>query len=95
MGTASFCQAGQMPAFVNGLAQLKAQLGETMGAPLGCEHPSTAVGDTVQQTTTGLAAYSSRTNTVSFTDGWRHWALRDNTTLLSWEGTESVPPIQD
>jgi hypothetical protein len=93
VGTASFCQAGQSPAFVNGLAELKAQLGDTMGTALECEHPSTAVGDTVQQTTTGLAAYSSRTNTATFTDGWRHWALRDSS-LLSWEGTESAPRIQ-
>ena len=46
-----------------------------MGAPLECEHPASGNGDTIQQTTTGLAAYTSATNTVSFTDGWRHWAI--------------------
>jgi hypothetical protein len=92
LGTAPYCQAGQTPAFSNALGVLKAQLGDTMGAPLECEHASTTLGDTVQQTTTGLAAYTKVTNTVTFTDGWHHWALR-NDDLLSWEGTESSPPL--
>jgi len=92
LGTAPYCQAGQSPAFSSGMSTLKAQLGDTMGTPLECEHASTTLGDTVQQTTTGLAAYTKVTNTVTFTDGWHHWALR-NDDLLSWEGTESSPPL--
>jgi hypothetical protein len=89
--TAPYCSPGQTPAFANGLAQLKLELGEVMGTALECEHPSSVVGDTVQQTSTGLAAYSKTTNTVTFTDGWRHWAIRDGS-VLSWEGTQAEPP---
>ena len=62
-----------------------------MGTPVECEHPADTSGDTVQQTTTGLAAYTQATNTVSFTDGWRHWAISPSG-FVSWEGTESTPP---
>jgi hypothetical protein len=89
--TAAFCQPGQTPEFVHGLAALKQQLGDTMGTPVECEHPATAAGDTVQQTTTGLAAYHSQSNTVTFTDGWQHWALTPSG-VVSWEGTQSEPP---
>jgi hypothetical protein len=85
------CAAGQSPAFANGLAELKKRLGDTMGNPVECEHPASPIGDTVQQTSTGLAAYSKLTNTVSFTDGWRHWALRAGN-VVTWEGTQSEPP---
>jgi hypothetical protein len=89
--SAPHCNPGQAPAFVHGLGALKEHLGDTMGTPLECEHSSTAIGDTVQQTSTGLAAYNKQTNTVTFTDGWRHWALQGDT-LVSWEGTQSDPP---
>jgi hypothetical protein len=89
--TAAYCQPGQTPTFVLGLAELKQQLGDTMGTPIECEHPATAAGDTMQQTTTGLAAYHRRTNTVTFTDGWQHWALTPSG-VISWEGTQSEPP---
>jgi hypothetical protein len=91
--TAPFCQSGQSPAFANGLRTLHQQIGNIMGLPVECEHPATVVGDTVQQTTTGLAAYNSLTNTDTFTDGWRHWALTPNG-LVAWEGTDSTPPLQ-
>lgn len=89
--SAPYCNPGQVAAFANGLADLKHALGDVMGNALECEHPSSAVGDTVQQTSTGLAAYSKLTNTVTFTDGWRHWALRDGS-VLTWEGTQAEPP---
>jgi hypothetical protein len=89
--SAPYCSPGQAPAFVHGLGALKEHLGDTMGTPLECEHPSTAIGDTIQQTSTGLAAYNKLTNTVTFTDGWRHWALRGDT-VVTWEGTQSDPP---
>jgi hypothetical protein len=88
-----YCQAGKTPAFVNGLAALKQQIGEVMGTPLECEHAASVQGDTVQQTSTGLAAYDSLTNTDTFTDGWRHWALTSDG-VVTWEGTESRPPVQ-
>jgi hypothetical protein len=88
-----YCQSGTTPAFVNGLAALKQQIGDVMGTPLECEHVANVQGDTVQQTSTGLAAYDSLTNTDTFTDGWHHWALTSDG-VVSWEGTESRPPVQ-
>jgi hypothetical protein len=88
-----YCQAGKTPAFVNGLAALKQQIGDVMGTPLECEHVASAQGDTVQQTSTGLAAYDSLTNTDTFTDGWHHWALTLDG-VVTWEGTDSGPPLQ-
>src|SRR5215213_2366987 len=32
------CAGGAVPAFVNGMAELKAQLGDVMGTPTECEH---------------------------------------------------------
>ena len=85
------CTAGQTPAFTDKLAQLKKQLGDTMGAPVECAHASAAVSDTIQQTTTGLAEYNQVTDTASFTDGWRHWAITPRG-FLTWEGEQSEPP---
>lgn len=88
---APYCNPGQAPAFAVGMADLKQQLGSAIGVPLECEHPTSAIGDTVQQTTTGLAAYNKLTNTVSFTDGWRHWAMTPRGPI-TWEGTDPNPP---
>src|SRR5262249_5548380 len=63
------------PSFVLGIAELKNQVGEMMGDPIECERAIDADGNTEQHTTTGLASYSAQTETVSFTDGWRHWDL--------------------
>jgi hypothetical protein len=89
--TAPFCNPGQLPSFAPGVATLQQKLGDVMGAPVECEHAVTATGDTIQQTTTGLVAYNSLTNTVSFTDGWRHWAVAARG-FVAWEGPESDPP---
>jgi hypothetical protein len=78
-------------AFVYGLADLKFRLGEPMGEALECERAVDEQGNTVQLTTTGLAAYDQHTQTVTFTDGWRHWALAQGR-LLSWEGDLAAPP---
>jgi hypothetical protein len=88
---APYCQDGQSPTFTLGLAELKAQLGDTMGQPVECEHVTSGSGDTLQQTSTGLAAYIKRSNTVTFTDGWRHWALTARG-VTTWEGAQSEPP---
>jgi hypothetical protein len=88
---APYCQAGQAPAFAAGLTGLKQQIGDVMGTPVECEHAVSPAGDTIQQTSTGLAAYNKLTNTVSFTDGWRHYAVTPRG-FVSWEGAESNPP---
>jgi hypothetical protein len=71
--------------FAYGLATLKLRLGERMGEPLECERPVDNYGSTVQITTTGLAAYDQRSQILSFTDRWRHWALTQGH-LVSWDG---------
>jgi hypothetical protein len=91
---APYCQPGQQPGFSNGLAELHAQVGDAMGTPVECEHSASVVGDTVQQTSTGLAAYDSLTNTETFTDGWRHWELSADG-LVTWQGTSAEPPPSD
>jgi hypothetical protein len=88
---APYCTAGQAPTFVSALAELKVQIGDVMGTPLECEHPGDAVGDVVQQTSTGLAVYTKLTGTARFTDGWNNWALRDDEVVV-WEGTSLEPP---
>lgn len=91
LATAPFCKPGQSPAFENGMAALKQHVGDAMGTAVECEHGASEVGDTVQQTSTGLAAYDGKTNTETFTDGWRHWALTPNG-LVTWDGTHADPP---
>jgi hypothetical protein len=90
--TLPFCNPGQVPTFSQGLVKLRQQVGDAMGSPAECAHSTSATGDLVQQTTTGLAAYDILTNTVTFTDGWRHWAVTP-TGYVTWEGTESLPPL--
>jgi|SRR5579859_2762811 len=90
-GVAPFCNPGETPTFAVGLGDLRQQLGDAIGAPAECEHPSSAAGDTIQLTTTGLVAYNHLTDTASFTDGWRHWAMTSRG-LVAWEGTDSNPP---
>jgi hypothetical protein len=88
---APYCASGQTPAFLNGMAALKQQVGDAMGTPVECEHVASAAGDTEQQTSKGLAVYDKATNTESFTDGWRHWALTAQG-MVTWEGDSSSPP---
>ena len=88
----AFCDPGQVPEFRFGFAQLRAQLGATMGEPIECEHPSSENGDTLQQPTPGLAFYRQATNTPTFTDGWRHWGLTAEG-LVAWEGESVDPPV--
>ena len=49
------------------------------------------MGDLIQQTTTGLVVYDKLGDTVSFTDGWRHWAITPSGPV-AWEGTDAAPP---
>ena len=89
--SAPHCRAGEQPAYLNGMAALHQQIGAAMGTPLECEHTDGAVGNTVQQTSAGLAAYDRQRNTETFTDGWHHWALTPDG-LVAWEGTSAEPP---
>jgi hypothetical protein len=86
-----FCGPGATPRFSSGFADLKARLGPTMGDPTECEHNDSGSRDVIQHTTTGLAFWRQSTNTPTFTDGYRHWALTPNG-LLAWEGQSIDPP---
>ena len=87
----AFCQPGQAPVFVFGIADLQQRLGPTMGQPTECEHVDPASGDTVQRTSTGLAYFRPSINTSMFTDGSTHWALADGTVVL-WRNESVTPP---
>ncbi len=82
---APFCGVGEAPHFAFGFAALKSAIGDAMGDPIECEHPNSANGDTLQQTSTGLAIYRHSTNSPEFTDGWNHWMLADSG-LVAWTG---------
>jgi hypothetical protein len=58
-----------------------------MGEPVECEHANSDNGDTLQQTSTGLAIYRQSTNAPEFTDGWNHWTLNPQG-LVAWSGTD-------
>jgi hypothetical protein len=88
---APYCATGQAPSFSPSALGLQQQIGAVMGSPVECEHAVSVSGDTVQQTTAGLVAYKQATNTTSFTDGWRHYAVTSGG-LATWEGPESDPP---
>ena len=68
------------------------RIGDAMGDPLECEHPDSANGDTLQQTTTGLAIYRQNTNTPEFTDGFNHWVL-GNDGLQAWAVLNAADPV--
>lgn len=89
--TLPFCAPGQSPQFTFGFAALKAQLDARMGEPQECVHVEAATGDTLQQTTTGLAFYRKATNTPTFTNGSEHWALTSDG-LVYWTGSSIDPP---
>ena len=80
------------PRFMGGFALLRASVGTPMGDAVDCEHVVNAAGDTQQTTTTGLAYYLNASNTACFTDGYQHWALASNGSLVTWKGDSSTPP---
>lgn len=88
---APFCDPDEEPRFVSGFADLSTRLGATMGEPVECAHDDGDTGDTLQQTTSGLAYWRKSTNTPTFTNGWDHWALTP-AGLVYWEGTAADPP---
>jgi hypothetical protein len=90
--TGRTCQPGQPTQFVFGFAALKSQLGDVMGEPASCEYADpNGSGDTLQDTTTGLAFWRKSTNTATFTNGGTHWALTGSG-FVSWIGSSIDPP---
>ncbi len=89
---APHCVSDSAPTFEFGFAALKSDLATTMGEPTSCEYAdANGTGDTLQDTTAGLAFWRRATNTPTFTDGWNHWALT-NRGLVAWVGTSIDPP---
>jgi hypothetical protein len=87
----SACPSDAEQSFSFGFAALKHELGARMGDPLTCERTSVATGDSLQQTTRGLARYVKESNTPTFTSGVEHWALT-NRGVVYWIGRSPVPP---
>jgi hypothetical protein len=83
-----------VPRFALGFAELKRQVGAPMGDPVECEHTNPDNGDSLQRTSTGLAVFRKRDGQVSFTDGWRHWAITPRG-LVTWEGEAEPAPARD
>ncbi len=87
------CAPGVKPAFGQGFAALKAQLGSTMGDATTCEYPDPkGTGDVLQQTTSGLAFWRKTTNTPTFTDGFGHWGSTPSG-WVTWVGDSIDPPV--
>jgi len=85
------CEVGQWPEFRFGFAALHLDLGADMGEPLECEHSISSIGDTDQQTSTGLAHYDSASNTPSFHHASDNWALTARG-LVFWSGSDTQVP---
>jgi hypothetical protein len=89
------CGPGESPTYVFGFASLHDQLDAGMGQPVSCEYADpNGSGDTLQDTTGGLAYWRKATNTPTFTDGATHWALTE-IGLVSWTGPSIDPPPQN
>jgi hypothetical protein len=88
------CRPGEQPEFVFGFAAMKERLGDRMGTPISCEYGDPAgSGDTLQDTSTGLAFYRKSTNTPTSTNGFEHWGLT-SAGLVYWTGS-SIDPTPD
>ena len=88
---APYCAPGQALDWQPVLVPLSQQLGDTMGAPLECPHPSGDSDDIVQQTSTGLAIVRATSGAPTFTDGTTRWALIGSE-VVSWTDTGLDPP---
>lgn len=93
-----YCPPGQVPEFNFGFAELKRRLGSIMGEPTSCVYGDpNGTKDNLQNTTNGLAFHRDSTNTPTFTNGYKHWALVDqdgdgNPETVEWEGESIDPP---
>lgn len=88
---APHCQTADAPTFAASLAGLQGALGDTMGAPIECPHVDVLSGDTIQQTSTGLAYVRATSGLATFTDGASHWAMTP-AGLVAWDGGALDPP---
>jgi hypothetical protein len=93
--SAPFCAEAQSVDWLDAFAPLSEQLGDAMGEPVECPHPTSDSGDTVQQTSTGLAILRMPSGLPSFTDGTTRWALTADQGLVSWMGTSLDPPRRE
>jgi hypothetical protein len=86
------CPPGQSPSFAVRFASLQERLGPIMGDSIECERTDPVTGNTVQQTTTGMALYEKESQALVFTNGREHWALTPDgfTHWYGWHG-ESQP----
>lgn len=90
--TPPYCVPSQAPSYQFGFHALHEMLGDTMGAPTSCEYGDpNGSGDTLQNTTNGLAFYRQSTNTPTFTNGFEHWALTPAGPVY-WTGESIDPP---
>ncbi len=87
------CPPGEPARFVLGFAELKRDVGDAMGDPMECEHVNPDNGDSLQQTTTGLAVFRKRDGLVAFTDGWHHWA-RTSSGIVTWTGDQEPASLR-
>ena len=88
---APHCAPGEVPAFRDAFAQLRADLGPVMGEPASCWYVKAGHDGVFQDTTTGLAYHWPVVWLTVFTDGQRRWALTTHGPAY-WEGSESAPP---
>jgi hypothetical protein len=86
------CQSDQALSFDARLVPLSQQLGGFMGSPTECPHVDESSGDTLQETTTGLAYVVAGSDTPVFTDGHDHVALTRQG-LIGWDGGSVDAPL--
>jgi hypothetical protein len=81
---AAACPTEEPVQFAPALVRLQSLVGEPMGAPRSCSFQD-ADGDTLQQTTTGLALYRPSTDLALFSNGQQFWTLTGGE-LQQWTG---------
>jgi hypothetical protein len=90
--SAPFCKTSAPPQFVASLGTLSTRLGPSMGLPLDCGRLDPDSGDTIQQTTTGTAYYRKSNKFAVFTNGWDHWGLGPDRSIVHWASPDPDPP---
>ena len=93
--SAPFCADAQSVEWLDAFGPLSEQLGDVMGEPVECSHQASDGGDTVQETSTGLAILRMPNGLATFTDGTTRWALTTDQGLISWMGTSLDPPRRE
>jgi hypothetical protein len=86
------CDGGATPQYSFGFLALRERMGELMGEPVSCEYADpNGSGDTLQDTSTGLAFWRKSSNLPTFTDGTAHWALSSDG-VITWTQPTADPP---